>query len=86
MSPTSKAKADKIKARLANYCCEAAEDLEAKKSWASAREEAAEGLRWDDTSIWPHLIMARIDVEEGALKQAFDRLLSAANVAPSRVP
>jgi lipopolysaccharide biosynthesis regulator YciM len=86
VSPTSKAKADKIKARLANYCCEAAEDLEAKKSWASAREEAAEGLRWDDTSIWPHLIMARIDVEEGALKQAFERLLSAANVAPSRVP
>lgn len=85
-TPASKAKADKIRARLGNYCCEAAEDQEAKKAWASAREEAAEGLRWDDTSIWPHLIMARVDVEEGAWKQAFDRLLSAASVAPSRLP
>ena len=85
-TPASKAKAGKIRVRLGNYCCEAAEDQEAKKTWASAREEAAEGLRWDDTSIWPHLIMARIDVEEGAMKHAFDRLLSAANVAPSRLP
>ena len=86
VTPSAKAKADKIKARLCNYCCEAAEDQEAKKAWAIARSEAAEGLRWDDTSIWPHLIMARIDVEEGATQQAFDRLMSAANVAPTRLP
>lgn len=86
VTPASKAKADKIKARLCNYCCEAAEDQEAKKAWAIARSEAAEGLRWDDTSIWPHLIMARIDVEEGATQQAFDRLMSAAKVAPTRLP
>ena len=86
VTPSAKAKADKIKARLCNYCCEAAEDQEAKKAWAIARSEAAEGLRWDDTSIWPHLIMARIDVEEGATQQAFDRLMSAAKVAPTRLP
>lgn len=86
ITPASKAKAGKIKARLCNYCCEAAEDQEAKKAWAIARSEAAEGLRWDDTSIWPHLIMARIDVEEGATQQAFDRLMSAAKVAPTRLP
>ncbi len=86
VTPSAKAKVDKIKARLCNYCCEAAEDQEAKKAWAIARSEAAEGLRWDDTSIWPHLIMARIDVEEGATQQAFDRLMSAAKVAPTRLP
>ena len=86
VTPSAKAKANKIKARLCNYCCEAAEDQEAKKAWAIARSEAAEGLRWDDTSIWPHLIMARIDVEEGATQQAFDRLMSAAKVAPTRLP
>lgn len=86
VTPSAKAKADKIKARLCNYCCEAAEDQEAKKAWAIARSEAAEGLRWDDISIWPHLIMARIDVEEGATQQAFDRLMSAAKVAPTRLP
>ena len=82
----SKAKADKIKARLCNYCCESAEDREAKSEWVVARNEAAEGLRWDDTSIWPHLIMARIDAQEGATQQAFDRLMSAAKVAPNRLP
>ena len=30
--------------------------------------------------------MARIDVEEGATQQAFDRLMSAAKVAPTRLP
>lgn len=86
VTPSSKAKADKIKSRLCNYCCEAAEDEEAKKAWSAARSEAAEGLRWDDSSIWPHLIMARIDVEERATKHAFDRLMSAAKVAPTRLP
>ena len=86
VTPGSKAKADKIKARLCNYCCESAEDQEAKSEWIVARNEAAEGLQWDDTSIWPHLIMARIDVQEGATQQAFDRLMSAAKVAPNRLP
>ena len=86
VTPASKAKADKMKARLCNYCCEAAEDQEVNKAWTAARNEAAEGLRWDDSSIWPHLIMARIDVEEGATQQAFDRLMSAAKVAPNRLP
>lgn len=86
VTPASKAKADKIKARLCNYCCESAEDHEVKHAWEIARNEAAEGLRWDDTSIWPHLIMARIDGEEGATRQAFDRLMSAAKVAPNRLP
>ena len=86
VTPGSKAKADKIKARLCNYCCESAEDQEAKSEWVVARNEAAEGLRWDDTSIWPHLIMARIDVQEGATRQAFDRLMSAAKVAPYTAP
>ena len=86
VTPGSKAKADKIKARLCNYCCESAEDQEAKCEWVVARNEAAEGLRWDDTSIWPHLIMARIDAQEGSTQEAFDRLMSAAKVAPNRLP
>lgn len=85
-TPASKARANKIRTRLCNYCCEAAEDQEMDKAWAVARDEAAEGLRWDDASIWPHLIMARVDVEQGEAQQAFDRLMSAARVAPRRLP
>ncbi len=85
-TPALTAKAAKIKARLCNYCCESAEDQEAKSEWVVARNEAAEGLRWDAHSIWPHIIMARIDEREGALEQSLDRLLTAANVAPSRLP
>jgi lipopolysaccharide biosynthesis regulator YciM len=76
----------KAHAKLGHYCCEAAEDKESAGDLEAARELAERALNWTEESVWPHLILARLDQQQDQPRRAYDRLITAARMSPERLP
>jgi len=76
----------KAHAKLGHYCCEAAEDKESAGDLEAARELAERALNWTEESVWPHIILARLDQQQDQLRRAYDRLITAARMSPERLP
>ena len=76
----------KAHAKLGHYCCEAAEDKESAGDLEAARELAERALNWTEESVWPHLILARLDQQQDQPRRAYDRLIAAARMSPERLP
>lgn len=76
----------KAHAKLGHYCCEAAEDKESAGDLEAARELAERALNWTEESVWPHLILARLDQQQDQPRRAYDRLMTAAKMSPERLP
>ena len=76
----------KARAKLSHYCCEAAEDKESADDFKAARELAERALDWTEESVWPHIILARLDQQQDRPGRAYDRLVRAANMSPERLP
>lgn len=76
----------KAHATLGHYCCEAAEDKESAGDLEAARELAERALNWTEESVWPHLILARLDQQQDQPRRAYDRLITAARMSPERLP
>ena len=76
----------KAHAKLGHYCCEAAEDKESADDLEAARELAERALNWTEESVWPHLILARLDQQQDQPRRAYDRLITAARMSPERLP
>lgn len=76
----------KAHAKLGHYCCEAAEDKESAGDLEAARELAERALNWTEESVWPHLILARLDQQQDQPRRAYDRLMTAARMSPERLP
>ena len=84
--PAAKLKAGKIREKLSHYCCEDAEDHELKNDPQGARALAQEALKWNEDGVWPQIILARLDQQEGQPVPAYDRLAAAAELLPERFP
>ena len=84
--PHQEAAAIKARAKLSYYCCEAAEDTESSGDRKTARELAERALHWTQESVWPHIILARLDQQENQPRRAYDRLVAAAKTSPQRLP
>ena len=84
--PAAKLKAGKIREKLSHYCCEDAEDHELKKDAQGSRALAQEALKWSEDAVWPQIILARLDQQEGQPARAYDRLVTAAELLPERFP
>ena len=84
--PAKKAAVIKARAKLSHYCCEAAEDKESTGDFEVARELAERAKGWTEESIWPHIILARLDQQQGQTRVAYDRLVTAASMSPERLP
>ena len=84
--PAAKLKAGKIREKLSHYCCEDAEDHELKNDAQGARALAQEALKWNEDGVWPQIILARLDQQEGQPARAYDRLAAAAELLPERFP
>ena len=84
--PHQKSVAIKARAKLSHYYCEAAEDKESAGDLMAARELAERALDWTEESVWPHTILARLDQQQGQPRRAYDRLITAANMSPERLP
>ena len=82
----AKLKAGKIREKLNHYCCEDAEDHELKNDAQGARALAEEALKWNEDGVWPQIILARLDQQEGQPARAYDRLAAAAELLPERFP
>ena len=76
----------KVHAKLGHYCCEAAEDKESAGDLEAARELAERALNWTEESVWPHIILARLDQQQDQPRRAYDRLITAARMSPERLP
>ena len=76
----------KAHAKLGHYCCEAAEDKESAGDLEAARELAERALNWTEESVWPHIILARLDQQQDQPRRAYDRLITAARMSPERLP
>ena len=76
----------KAHAKLGHYCCEAAEDKESAGDLEAARELAERALNWTEESVWPHIILARLDQQQDQPRRAYDRLIAAARMSPERLP
>lgn len=76
----------KAHAKLGHYCCEAAEDKESAGDLEAARELAERALNWTEESVWPHLILARLDQQQDQPRRAYERLITAARMSPERLP
>ncbi|MCH1601946.1 MAG: hypothetical protein L7S57_03790 [Luminiphilus sp.] len=76
----------KAHAKLGHYCCEAAEDKESAGDLEAARELAERALNWTEESVWPHIILARLDQQQDQPKHAYERLITAARMSPERLP
>jgi lipopolysaccharide biosynthesis regulator YciM len=76
----------KAHAKLGHYCCEAAEDKESAGDLEAARELAERALNWTEESVWPHIILARLDQQQDQPRRAYDRLITAAGMSPERLP
>ena len=76
----------KAHAKLGHYCCEAAEDKESADDLEAARELAERALNWTDESVWPHIILARLDQQQDQPRRAYERLITAARMSPERLP
>jgi lipopolysaccharide biosynthesis regulator YciM len=76
----------KAHAKLGHYCCEAAEDKESARDLEAARELAERALNWTEESVWPHIILARLDQQQDQPRRAYDRLIAAARMSPERLP
>ena len=84
--PTQKAAAINARRKLSYYCCEAAEDRESAADLEAARELAQRALTWTEESVWPHIILARLDQLQDQPRRAYDRLVTAAKMSPERLP
>ena len=84
--PGAKLKAGKIREKFSHYCCEDAEDHELKNDAQGARALAQEALKWNEDGVWPQIILARLDQQEGQPVRAYDRLAAAAELLPERFP
>ena len=76
----------KAHAKLGHYCCEAAEDKESAGDLEAARELAERALNWTAESVWPHIILARLDQQQDQPRRAYERLITAARMSPERLP
>ena len=76
----------KAHAKLGHYCCEAAEDKESAGDLEAARELAERALNWTEESVWPHIILARLDQQQDQPRRAYARLIAAARMSPERLP
>jgi lipopolysaccharide biosynthesis regulator YciM len=76
----------KAHAKLGHYCCEAAEDKESAGDLEAARELAERALNWTEESVWPHIILARLDQQQDQPRRAYERLITAARMSPERLP
>ena len=76
----------KAHAKLGHYCCEAAEDKESADDLEAARELAERALNWTEESVWPHIILARLDQQQDQPRRAYERLITAARMSPERLP
>ena len=76
----------KAHAKLGHYCCEAAEDKESAGDLEAARELAERALNWTEESVWPHIILARLDQQQDQPRRAYKRLITAARMSPERLP
>ena len=76
----------KAHAKLGHYCCEAAEDKESVGDLEASRELAERALNWTEESVWPHIILARLDQQQDQPRRAYDRLIAAARMSPERLP
>lgn len=76
----------KAHAKLGHYCCEAAEDKESAGDLEAARELAERALNWTEESVWPHIILARLDQQQDQPRHAYERLITAARMSPERLP
>jgi lipopolysaccharide biosynthesis regulator YciM len=76
----------KAHAKLGHYCCEAAEDKESAGDLEAARELAERALNWTEESVWPHIILARLDQQQDQPRRAYERLITAARISPERLP
>ena len=76
----------RARAKLSHYCCEAAEDKETAGDLEAARELAERALSWTGESVWPHIILARLDQQQGRSRRAYDCLITAATMSPERLP
>ena len=76
----------KAHAKLGHYCCEAAEDKESAGDLEAARELAERALNWTEESVWPHIILARLDQQQDQPRHAYERLITAARMSPGRLP
>ena len=84
--PGQEATVIKAHAKLGHYCCEAAEDKESAGDLEAARELAERALNWTEESVWPHIILARLDQQQDQPRRAYDRLITAARMSPERLP
>ncbi len=84
--PTQKASAINARRKLSYYCCEAAEDRESAADLEAARGLAQRALTWTEESVWPHIILARLDQLQDQPRRAYDRLVTAAKMSPERLP
>ena len=43
-------------------------------------------MKWNEDGVWPQIILARLDQQEGQPARAYDRLATAAELLPERFP